>query len=224
MLKKMFLIVVIAGIAVYFTACDNSGSSVTYPFYLTEVSTSGDIGGLTFDYIELYNSTDEDIDLTGYYFGDKEDTDDAHEVSSTVSVNVWSAANSAWEGDTGTTETVGDAAVIPAGGYLIVLFTNDLEIDDAVSKTTLPASWIESDDDGDITHTVGADFAGSTYLTIPEGLKGSKAEGVYIYKADGTTKATEFFSYEVDEQEDGKVFLYDRSCWSQGEPSPGAVN
>ncbi len=220
MLKKMFMIVVIAGTACFFAACDDSGSSVTYPFYLTEVSTSGSVGGLTVDYIELYNSTNEDVDVTGYYFGDSEDAEDHYAVTSSAAVNVWNATDSAWEGDAESTEAVGDTAVIPAGSYLIILFSDDFAIDNAVSKTTLPESWIDDEE----TAAVDTGFVGETYLTIPAGLKGSKAEGVYIYKSDGTTKATTFFTYEEDEQEDGKVFLYNGSSWSQGDPSPGAAN
>jgi len=218
MLKKIFLIMVISATAGICASCDGSSK---YSFYLTEVSTSGDVGGLTVDYIELYNSTDENIDLTGYYFGDQEDPDHHYAVTSTVSVNEWNATNSEWESDTETTVAVGNAAIIPAGGYLIILFSNDFEIDDAVSKTTLE-SWIDGE-----TYLVGDAYSGETYLTIPEGLKGSNPdgdEGVYIYKTDGTTKATTFFTYEADEQEDDKVFLYVGSGWSQGNPSPGAAN
>lgn len=223
MLKIFFLISVMLATAGFFAGCD--GSSNTYSFYLTEVSTSGDVGGLTVDYIELYNSTDEDIDLTGYNFGDSEDPEDHYAVTSSVTVNEWSTTTDSegvvtGEWVSGDTEIAGSSAVIPAGGYLIILFSNDFEIDDAVSKTTLPESWI----DGDEIVTVGAGFSGETYLTIPAGLKGSKAEGVYMYKTDGITQATGIFTYEADEQEDDKVFLYDGSSWSQGDPSPGAAN
>ena len=207
MLKKIFFIVMITATAGFIAGCDGSSSgSDTIPFLLTEVSTIGSIGGLSIDYIELYNSTDEDIDLTGYYFGDSEyETEDesetiedyCHVIPSTFSVNEWDTTTVTGTEITGSwvegTTVNEEAAIIPAGGYLIILFTNDLAIDNAVSKTLLPASWNEFEDDGTgITeNTVDADFSGNTYLTIPEGLKNSKAEGVYIYKP-GESMATTF--------------------------------
>jgi len=215
MLKKKYFIIVIVVCVLFLFSCDLDVSyDDGYSFYLTEVSTSGSVGGLSVDYIELYNSTDEDIDLTGYYFGDSEDIEDCYLVGSNLSTNEWDSDATDWTTTTTTTETT----VIPANGYLIILFSNDFAITDAVSKTILE-TWT----DGEDTQTVEASFAGNEYLTIPAGLKASKAEGVYIYDGE-ESEVTNSFTYEEDEQGNDTVFLYEDGTWSQGTASPGEAN
>ena len=189
-----------------------------YSFYITEVSTSSSVGGLSVDYIELYNVTDEDIDLSGYYFGDSEGVDECHEVTSTLSINQWDSDTSQWYSDS----TTSDLPVIPANGYLIVLYSNDFEIDEEMSITELE-TWSDGEGDDIEIHTVDDEYSEIQYLTVPEGLKDSKAEGVYIYNSDGE-QATTFFTYEEDEQEDDSVFLYIDGEWTQGSASPGEAN
>jgi hypothetical protein len=216
MYKKKYLILVLLVSIGFLIGCDSTISDdFEYSFNLTEVSTSGSVGGLSVDYIELYNNTDEDIDLTGYYFGDSEGYSDCHQVTSTLSINEWDSTNSQWTGDNTTSESV----VIPANDYLIILFSNDFEIDDEMSKTEL-VTWIDEDSE---TQTVDDEFANIEYLTVPEGLKASKAEGVYIYDSEGS-QATNSFTYEADEQEDDTVFLYEDDAWTQGTASPGKAN
>jgi len=70
---------------------------------------------------------------------------------------------------------------------------------------------------------VQEEFSGLIYLTVPAGLKDSKAEGVYIYDSEGT-QVTNSFTYEANEQEEENVFLYIDSEWTQGTPSPGSAN
>lgn len=216
MFKKKYLIIVLFISVGFLIGCDSTISDdFEYSFNLTEVSTSGSVGGLSVDYIELHNNTDEDIDLTGYYFGDSEEYSECHEVTSSLSINEWDSVNSQWT----STNTTSESVVIPADGYLIILFSNDFAIDDAMSKTEL-VTWIDEDLD---TQTVDDEFANIEYLTVPEGLKASKAEGVYIYDSVGV-QATNFFTYEADEQEDDTVFLYEDESWTQGTASPGVAN
>jgi hypothetical protein len=214
--KNLFILVLVVSV-VGFVSCDLTTSyGDEYSFYLTEVSTSGSVGGLSVDYIELYNSTDEDIDLTGYYFGDSEDITECYVVESSLRVNEWSSVTSEW---TSADDTDTEATIIPSNSYLIVLFSNDFAISDAVSKTDL-VTWIDKESE---TQTVEDEFADIIYLTVPAGLKDSKAEGVYIYDSEGN-QATNAFTYTANEQEDNKVFLYMDSAWTQGTASPGSSN
>lgn len=216
MKSKYFVLTVIASVFLLF-GCDLT-LSYDYSFYITEVSTSSSVGGLSVDYIELYNVTDEDIDLSGYYFGDSEGIDDCHQVTLPLSINQWDSETSQWISDTTTT----DAPTIPANGYLIVLYSNDFAIDDEMSITQL-VTWTEEDEDEVETHTVDDEYSNINYLTVPEGLKDSKAEGVYIYNSVGE-QATTFFTYEADEQGDDTVFLYIDGEWTQGSASAGEAN
>ena len=213
--NKYFILILLISFG-FLVGCDSSTSyDFGYSFDLTEVSTSGSVGGLSVDYIELHNTTDEDIDLTGYYFGDSEGASECHQVESTLSINEWDSDNSVWTA----ANTTDESTVIPANGYLIVLFSNDFAIDDSMSKTEL-VSWIDEDSE---TQTVDTEFANIEYLTVPEGLKASKAEGVYIYDSE-ESQATNSFTYDADEQGDDTVFLYDGDVWTQGTASPGEAN
>lgn len=215
MLKKIYLFLFLIVSSFVLFSCDiASVFDLEDSFLLTEVSTSGSIGGLSVDYIELQNQTDEDITLTGYYFGDSEDVDDCYEISMTFDVNEWDDSNSEWV----STKSSSEAPVIPANGYLIILFSNDFAIDEVVSFTELE-TWY---DDGE-EQTVDDEFSNITYLTVPAGLKDSKAEGVYIFDEDKTQVANTF-TYEADEQGEDTVFLYINSSWTQGVASPGALN
>lgn len=213
MIKKNYLIAGLLSSACILSGCDLTTSyDLGYSFYLTEVSTSGSVGGLSVDYIELYNATDEEIDLSGYYFGDEEDLEECHEVESTLYLNEWGGSDWAY------TDTADEVPKIPANGYLIILYSNDFAIQDDMSVTDL-VSWV----DGDSDQTVDDEFENIEYLTVPEGLKVSKAEGVYIYDSEGS-QATNSFSYTADEQGDDTVFLYEDGEWTQGTASPGAAN
>lgn len=217
MIRRYSEILVLVVSVLLFFSCDLiTDDDSGYDFYLTEVSTSGSVGGLSVDYIELYNPNDEEIDLTGYYFGDSEGVSACHEVILPLSLNQWDSDNSEWT-STGTS-TSDESYKIPANGYLIILFSNDFMIDDAVSNTLL-ISWIEDS----VDQTVAAAFADTEYLTVPEGLKAGKAEAVYIYDPDGA-QAANSFTYTADEQEEDTVFLYDDGLWEQGNPSPGESN
>jgi len=211
-LQKILMLALVSGILVV-SGCDLFVDSDTdYSFYITEVSTSGSVGGLSVDYIELYNPNEEDIDLTGYYFGDSEDLSDCYEVSSSLTINEWDSVEETWTVGSSSTETIS----IPAEGYRIILYSNDFAVTDEISLTNL-VSWIDDDE----VQSVDDQFSGIEYLTVPAGLKDSKAEGVYIYDADGN-QATEFFTYEADEQGEDTVFLYEDGEWTQGTASPGS--
>ncbi|MGD1823047.1 MAG: lamin tail domain-containing protein [Pleomorphochaeta sp.] len=214
MKKIKYLFVSIICMIILFGCELSTGFDLGYSFYITEVSTSGSVGGLSVDYVELYNNTDEDIDLTGYYFGDSEGYSNCYEVKSTLSLNEWDSTNLEWV----STTTTDSSVIIKANDYLLILYSNDFKIVDEISMTEL-VTW---EDDGE-TQTVDDEFSNIEYLTIPEGLKGSKAEGVYIYDSEGN-EVTNTFTYEADEQEDDQVFLYIDGEWEQGEASPGEAN
>lgn len=216
--RKGFVIAIIVSFFVLFSCDLTSSYEYEYSFYITEVSTSSSIGGLSVDYIELYNVTDEDIDLTGYYFGDSEGISECYELTSTLSLNQWDSDNSQWYSDT----TTSDSVVIPSNGYLIILYSNDFAIDDEMSMTEL-VTWTDGEGEDLETHTVDDEYSSIEYLTVPEGLKDSKAEGVYIYNSD-EEQATTFFTYEEDEQGEDTVFLYIDGEWTQGSASPGEAN
>ncbi len=216
MLRKRYFVLVLLVCSLVLFSCDLINDTDSgYSFYLTEVSTSGSIGGLSVDYIELYNPTDEDIDLTGYFFGDSEGVTEGYEVTSTLNINEWDSVDSEWT----STNTSNDTYVIPANNYLIILYSNDFAITDAISETHL-VTWVDEDSE---TQSVDAGFDDLEYLTVPEGLKGSKSEGVYIYDSEGS-QMTNSFTYTADDQGDGTVFLYLDNEWTQGIPSPGVAN